>query len=150
VDNHHRRPLGARETQLFPSPAAAVNSGLEGHMAKYDSVGFTARTPAGDFNPHASGSAPSRTPPPDAAIPADMITAATDGVTYEAAGPPGSHKSASTAQPGQNDATVISPGAEQSHRYTASADAYTSTGAGGGHADAWERYEWQQSPTGGA
>jgi hypothetical protein len=129
-----------------------VNNELEGHMAKYDEPGFVSKLPGLDLDARsytASGSAPSRTPPPDAAIPADAITGDPSGISYELSGPPGSHKSASTAQPGQNDATVISPGAEQSHRYTASADAYTNTGAGDGHNFTDQRrFDWQQKPGG--
>ena len=120
-------------------------------MARYDEYGFRGATPAGDFDQRtgtAPGSSPSRTEPPDAAIDPAAITAAGDGITYELAGPPGSAKSASPQVPGQCDATVISPGADQSNTYTASSDAYTNTGAGGGHADARERYDWQQKPGG--
>ena len=121
-------------------------------MAKYDEYGFQGATPVGDFDQRtgtAPGSSPSRTEPPDAHIDPSAVTGDPSGISYELIGPPGSAKSASPQMPGQNDATVISPGADQGNIYTASSDAYTSTGAGQGHADHWTRKPGQQTASGG-
>ena len=121
-------------------------------MARYDEPGFVSKLPGLDLDARsytASGSVPSRTEPPDSTIPPGSITGDPSGISYELAGPDGSAKSASPQVPGQCDATVISPGADQSNTYTASSDAYTSTGAGRGHNFTDQRrYDYQQKPGG--
>lgn len=106
---------------------------------KYDENGFRGATPTGNLDQRsgtASGSNPSRTPPPDAAIDPNGVTGDPSGIAIELT-IPGAHKSGSSLVPGQNDGGLPGAGDLASN---------TTTGAGQGHGDAWDRYDWQSKP----
>lgn len=115
-------------------------------MTRYDQVGFTARTPAGSFNPHddamtATGSTPSRTVSWDAPIDPAGVTGDPSGIAIPL-DQAGGHKTGSSTVPGQVDPSVIIP---------LEASQITSTGASGSAdlADHWSRKSGQQLPSGG-
>lgn len=107
-------------------------------MAKYDQPGFRGATPVGNIDQRAgtaSGSAPSRTPSPDDAVPGGNSGVPGVGTVLPLAQQANGAEGASPQQPGQNDASILTPGP---------AEGYTSTGSGrGSNLADQHRYPWQ-------
>lgn len=112
-------------------------------MAQYDSPGFRGATPTGNLDQRsgtATGSVPSRTPSPDDATPSIETGLPGVGTVLPLAQQTSSGEGASPEQPGQVDASVLTPGP---------AEGYASTGAGRGHNIADQhRYPWQAAAGG--
>lgn len=107
-----------------------------------DEPGFRGATPVGDFDARtgtASGSDPSRTAPPDEAVPSVSTGIPGVGTVMPLAAQAGTGEGASPQQPGQNEGF---PGGDPG---------YSSTGASGSdsHTDAWTRKSGQQTRDGG-
>jgi hypothetical protein len=85
----------------------------------------------------AAGSTGDRTPPPDEDVPAGQSGLPGVGTELPLTVQAGLGSSASTSQPGQTAASVISPGPAQD---------YADTGAGQGSTDHWARRDYQQAP----
>jgi hypothetical protein len=82
------------------------------------------------------GDADTRTPPPDGTVPAGDSGIPNTGTPMPLADQAGAGHSASTTQPGQMDGSA-----------TMAADpAWTNSGAGEGHTDAWSRKPGQSRP----
>jgi hypothetical protein len=119
-----------------------------------DEPGFVSRLPGLDMDANtgamtATGSAPSRTPSPDNSVSGISSGIPGVGTVLPLSSQANGAEGASPQQPGQNDATVISPGSDASRTYTASADGYVNSGAGDGHNFADQhRYDWQSKPGG--
>jgi hypothetical protein len=125
----------------FPVPVACAKR--EGRALSGVSNGDG--TPVSDLfgclmpeNTGATGSVPSRTAPPDDALPDQMTGIPGVGATTPLAAQAGPGENASSIMPGQNDLGL--PGASHD-------PGYADSGAGEGHNFADQhRYPWQQQP----
>lgn len=113
----------------------AVNDGISGPV-RDPFPGITLPASTG-----ATGSAGTRTSPPDSAVPDSQSGLPNVGIPASLSDQAGQAGSASPQQPGQTASSPISPGPEHG---------YGHTGAGEGHVmtNELERYPWQ-SPAGG-
>jgi hypothetical protein len=123
---------------------------------KSDEPGFVSQLPGLNLDARsytASGSAPSRTPAPNAPVPDGVSGIPGTGTVMPLAAQAGPGEGTSTEMPGQTSGSVIMAESDETANGLAvrgETQGFTNTGAGEGHADAWERYDWQQAPGGAA